>query len=268
MAGLGATSVESPRAVAASADVLITMLPDSGAVEAVALGPDGIREGAYPDRLFVDMSTINPVVSKRIGHSLSVAGMSMLDAPVSGGEKGAIEGTLSIMVGGEREAVSRAMPVFQVLGTTITHMGPLGTGGFTKLANQIVVAVNLAAIGEALVFGAKAGVDPDKMVRALGGGMAGSRCLDQKAPGILRGEFDPGFKTDLHLKDLALVHEAACSLQTPVPITGLVEQFFAAVRSRGRGSLDHSSVVTFFEDLAGVEVRSGRPDKSTPGDTR
>jgi 2-hydroxy-3-oxopropionate reductase len=179
----------------------------------------------------------------------------MVDAPVSGGEKGAIDGALSIMAGGKPEDFERALPVFNALGKTITHMGPLGAGGFTKLANQIIVAINLTAIGEALVFGTKAGVDPHKMVRALSGGLAGSKCLDQKSEKILTGDFAPGFKVDLHFKDLNLIQEAARSVGVPIPTAAFVEQLFAVLRVRGRGGLDHSSIVTIFEDLAGVKVR-------------
>ena len=202
-----------------------------------------------------ETSTINPVISQKIANELAPAGVAMVDAPVSGGEKGAIEGTLSIMAGGKPEDFERALPLFNALGKTITHMGPLGTGGFTKLANQIIVAINLTAIGEALVFGTKAGVDPQKMVRALSGGLAGSKCLDQKSEKILTGDFAPGFKVDLHFKDLNLITDAARSVGVPVPTAALVEQFFAALRVHGRGGLDHSSIVTFFEELAGVQAR-------------
>ena len=149
----------------------------------------------------------------------------------------------------------RALPLFNALGKTITHMGPLGAGGLTKLANQIIVAINLTAIGEALVFGAKAGVDPEKMIRALSGGLAGSKCLDQKSGKILNGDFAPGFKIDLHFKDLNLIHDAARSVGAPVPTAAFVEQLFATLRVRGRGGLDHSGVITLFEDLADVRVR-------------
>src|SRR5262249_35027422 len=186
---------------------------------------------------------------------LSTAGVAMVDAPVSGGEKGAIEAALSIMAGGEPQDFERALPIFSALGKTITHMGPLGTGGFTKLANQIIVAINLTAIGEALGVGRKAGVDPQKMIRALSGGLAGSKCLDQKSEKILSGDFAPGFKIDLHAKDLNLIADAARSLGVPIPTTALIEQLFAALRVHGRGGLDHSAVITLFEDLAEVQVR-------------
>jgi 2-hydroxy-3-oxopropionate reductase len=253
----GASAAVSAKEVAAEVDVIITMLPNSPDVELVALGPDGIKAGARSGQLFIDMSTINPVVSQRIGHDLSAIGVAMVDAPVSGGEKGAIEATLSIMAGGDPKDFERALPIFNALGKTITHMGPLGSGGFTKLANQIIVAINLTAMGEALVFGAKAGVDPQKMIRALSGGLAGSKCLDQKSEKILTGDFSPGFKIDLHSKDLNLITDAARSTGAPVPMAALVEQLFSALRVRGRGGLDHSGIITLFEDLAGVQVRRG-----------
>jgi 2-hydroxy-3-oxopropionate reductase len=251
----GAAAAASPKEVASVADIIITMLPNSPDVELVALGAGGIREGAKAGQLLIDMSTINPIVSQKIAGELARVGVAMVDAPVSGGEKGAIDGTLSIMAGGTPEDFERALPAFNALGKTITHMGPLGAGGFTKLANQIIVAINLTAIGEALVFGTKAGVDPQKMVRALSGGLAGSKCLDQKSEKILTGDFAPGFKVDLHFKDLNLIQDAARSVGAPIPIAALVEQLFAALRVRGRGGLDHSSIVTLFEDLAGIQAR-------------
>jgi 2-hydroxy-3-oxopropionate reductase len=253
----GATAASSPKEVASSVDVVITMLPNSPDVEIVALGPNGIKDGGKNGQLFIDMSTINPIVSQNIAKNLSSAGVAMVDAPVSGGEKGAIDAALSIMAGGAAQDFERALPIFNSLGKTITHMGPLGAGGFTKLANQIIVAINLTAIGEALVFGAKAGVDPQRMIRALSGGLAGSKCLDQKSEKILTGDFAPGFKIDLHSKDLNLITDAARSVGAPIPTAALVEQFFSALRVRGRGGLDHSGVITLFEDLAGVQVRRG-----------
>lgn len=255
LVGLGAERAASPREVAERCDVIVTMLPNSPDVESVVMGKDGVMEAARPGQLLIDMSTINPIVSRKIGDTLATIGAAMLDAPVSGGERGAIDATLSIMVGGAASDFERAQPIFETLGKTITHLGPLGAGGFTKLANQIIVAINLSALGEALTFGTKAGVDPEKMFRALAGGLAGSRCLDQKQEKILNGDFAPGFKIDLHYKDLNLIGEAARSVGTPVPIAALVEQLFCALRVRGRGGLDHSGVVTLYEDLAGVQVR-------------
>src|SRR5437870_9316833 len=190
------------------------------------------------------MSTINPIVSQKIAKELEPLGIAMIDAPVSGGEKGAIDGALLIMAGGKPEDFERALPVFNALGKTITHMGPLGAGGFTKLANQIIVAINLTAIGEALVFGTKAGVDPEKMIRALSGGLAGSKCLDQKSEKVLSGDSAPGFKIDLHAKDLGLINDAARSVGVPIPPSAFVEQLFAASRVRGRVGLDPYAVLT------------------------
>ncbi len=251
----GAREAESPRQVADAVDIVFTMLPDSPDVESVALGPNGLIEGVREGQLLIDMSTINPLVTQQIGQTLSAKGARMLDAPVSGGEPGAIDGILSIMVGGESSDFERGRPLFEVMGQTITHMGPLGSGGFTKLANQIIVAVNLTAIGEALVFGARSGVDPRKMIQALSGGMAGSRCLEQKSEKILSGDFAPGFKIDLHQKDLGLVHAVAASLGVPIPTTALVQQFLRAMQARAHGADDHSGIIQFFEELAGIEVR-------------
>ncbi len=251
----GAARAESPHQVAGASDIVITMLPDSPDVESVALGPDGLIEGVRGGQLLIDMSTINPLVSQKIGKELAAKGVAMLDAPVSGGEPGAIEGILSIMVGGENSDFERARPLFEVMGRTITHMGSLGSGGFTKLANQIIVAINLTAMGEALVFGARSGVNPRKMIQALSGGMAASRCLEQKSGKILAGDFTPGFKIDLHQKDLTLVQAAAATLGVPIPTTALVQQFLRAMQARSMGGDDHSGIIQFFEELAGIEVR-------------
>ena len=258
----GAVRAESPRHVVDASEIIITMLPDSTDVESVALGPDGLIEGGHEGQLLIDMSTINPLVSQKIGKELATKSVAMLDAPVSGGEPGAIEGILSIMVGGEASDFERAQPLFEVMGRTITHMGSLGSGGFTKLANQIIVAINLTAIGEALVFGARSDVNPRKMIQALSGGMAASRCLEQKSEKILSGDFAPGFKIDLHQKDLGLVQAAAASLGVPIPTTALVQQFLRAMQARAQGGDDHSAIIQFFEELAGTEVRDAAvPDR-------
>jgi 2-hydroxy-3-oxopropionate reductase len=255
LAGLGAKTATSPEAVAREAPVLILMLPNSPDVELVTFGPGGLLAGARSGQTVLDMSTISPIVSQKVGAALAEKGARMLDAPVSGGEKGAIEGTLSIMVGGERKVFDEMLPIFQAMGKTITHLGPLGSGGFTKLANQIIVAVNLTALGEALVLAAKAGLDIELTLKALGGGLAGSRCLDQKTPNYLAHEFKPGFKVDLHYKDLGLIMEASRALGVPLPTTAVVQELFSALRVRGGGGLDHSGIVTLLEGLAGVEVR-------------
>jgi len=250
--GAGAKAGTSPRDVAAKSDVLITMLPNSPDVELVALGRDGIIEGARPGLVFIDMSTISPIVSQKVGQALAAKSVKMLDAPVSGGERGAIDGALSIMVGGEKSVFDAVLPIFQAMGKTITHLGPLGFGGFTKLANQIIVAVNLTALAEALTLAKKAGLDRDLTLTALAGGLAGSKCLDQKKPNYLAGTYNPGFKIDLHFKDLGLIMESARALGVPLPATAVVQELFNALRVKGRGGLDHSGVITLLEDLAGL----------------
>jgi len=252
IARAGAKVGSSPCDVAAQSDVLITMLPNSPDVELVALGRDGIIEGARPGLLFVDMSTISPIVSKKVGEALAAKSVKMLDAPVSGGEKGAVDGALSIMVGGDKAVFDAVLPIFQAMGKTITHLGPLGFGGFTKLANQIIVAVNLTALAEALTLAKKAGLDRELTLTALAGGLAGSKCLDQKKPNYLADAYNPGFKIDLHFKDLGLIMESARALGVPLPTTAVVQELFSALRVRGRGGLDHSGVITLLEDFAGL----------------
>jgi len=233
----GATLGSSAKDVAAASEVVITMLPNSPTV--------------------IDMSTISPLASQTIYEEAKKKKVNTLDAPVSGGEKGAIEGTLSIMVGGDREVFEAVLPILQAMGKTITYMGAAGAGGFTKLANQVIVALNLTAIGEALTLGGKAGLDPERLIQALGGGMAGSRCLEMKGPQIIKGNFQPGFTIDLHHKDLGLIMEAARALQVPLPTTAVVQELFSALRVKGRGAWDHSAVITILEELAGVQVRTG-----------
>ncbi len=252
LAKAGAKTAGSPKEVAAQSDVLITMLPNSPDVELVALGKDGIIEGARSGLLYADMSTISPIVTKKVGEALSAKGVKMLDAPVSGGEKGAIDAALSIMVGGDKAVFDTLLPIFQAMGKTITLLGPLGAGGFTKLANQIIVAVNLTALGEALTLAKKAGLDREQTLTALGGGLAGSRCLEQKKPNYIAGSYNPGFKIDLHYKDLGLIMDAARSLGVPLPTTAVVQELFSALRVKGKGGLDHSGVITLLEDLAGT----------------
>ena len=252
IAKAGAKVGTSPRDVASQCDVLITMLPNSPDVEQVVLGRDGVIEGARPGMVLLDMSTISPLVSQKIGAALADKRVQMLDAPVSGGEKGAIDGVLSIMVGGDKAVFDKALPIFQAMGKTITHLGPLGAGGFTKLANQIIVAVNLTALGEALTLAKKAGLDRELTLTALAGGLAGSRCLDQKKPNYLANSYNPGFKIDLHYKDLGLIMESARALGVPLPATAAVQELFSALRVKGRGGLDHSGVITLLEDLAGL----------------
>jgi 2-hydroxy-3-oxopropionate reductase len=248
----GAKAGTSPKDIASRSDVLITMLPNSPDVELVALGKDGIVEGAKSGLIFVDMSTISPLVSQKVAQALAPKGVRMLDAPVSGGEKGAIDGALSIMVGGDQDVFDSVLPILQAMGKTITRLGPLGFGGFTKLANQIIVAVNLTALGEALTLAKKAGLDRELTLKALAGGLAGSKCLEQKTSNYVAGSYKPGFKIDLHFKDLGLIMESARALGVPLPATAVVQELFSALRVKGRGELDHSAVITLLEDLAGI----------------
>ncbi len=254
LAAAGASVAASSKEVAEKSEIVITMLPNSPHVEQAVLGPNGILGGSRAGLLLLDMSTISPIVSQNVAAEVTKRGVKMLDAPVSGGEKGAIDGTLSIMVGGERAVLDRVLPIFQAMGKTITYIGPIGSGGFVKLANQIIVAINLTAIAEALVLGAKAGIDLELMINALSGGLAGSKCLEQKRNNYLQHSFQPGFKIDLHYKDLGLIMEAGRSLGVPLPTTALVQELFSALRVKGRGQLDHSGVITLLEELAGVTV--------------
>ena len=248
----GAKSASSPKDVASQCDVLVTMLPNSPDVEQVALGKDGIVEGAKNGLIFADMSTISPIVSQKVGKALATKGVKMLDAPVSGGEQGAINAALSIMVGGDKAVFDQVLPIFQAMGKTITLLGSLGFGGFTKLANQIIVAGNLTALAEALTLAKKAGLDRELTLTALAGGLAGSKCLEQKKSNYVSDTYNPGFKIDLHYKDLGLILESARELGVPVPMTAVVQELFNALRVKGRGGLDHSGVITLLEDLAGV----------------
>ena len=248
----GATAAASSKDVAAQCDVLITMLPNSPEVEQVVLGAGGVIEGARRGMILADMSTISPIVTQKVGKALEAKGVAMLDAPVSGGEKGAIDGALSIMVGGDKSVFESALPIFQAMGKTITLLGPLGFGGFTKLANQIIVAVNLTALAEALTLGKKAGLDRELLLTALAGGLAGSKCLDQKKANYVGNTYNPGFKIDLHFKDLGLIMESGRALGVPLPTTAVVQELFSALRVKGRGGLDHSGVITLLEDLAGA----------------
>ena len=253
----GATAGRSPRDVAAASDVLITMLPDSPEVEAVYTGPDGAFEAARPGWLAIDMSSIAPRVSRELTTEAQRAGAEMLDAPVSGGDKGAIAGTLSIMVGGSAPAFERALPILGAMGKTIVHCGAAGAGQVVKLANQVVVAVVIEAVAEALVLGSKAGVAPERIVEVLQGGLAATRVLEMRRENMLDGQFAPGFRIRLHLKDLRNALELARETGVVLPATAEVEQLMQAARIAGREDYDHSGLITVLEDLAHFKV-SGR----------
>jgi 2-hydroxy-3-oxopropionate reductase len=252
LAARGATAAESPREVAAASDVVITMLPDSPDVEAVVLGADGIAEGIREGALFVDMSTIGPATSRKIAAVLSERGVDAVDAPVSGGEPAAQSGNLSIMAGGSEDAVDRARPIFDVLGKSTTHIGPAGAGQVAKAANQVVVALTIQAVAEALVLARKAGVDPARVREALLGGFAQSRVLDVHGQRMLDGNYDPGFKLHLHRKDLAIALQLGREEQSPLFATAQAAELMDALLAQGGGDRDHSALAVLYEQLAGV----------------
>ncbi|WP_036534045.1 2-hydroxy-3-oxopropionate reductase [Neosynechococcus sphagnicola] len=252
----GAKLAESPHAIAQQSDVVITLLPDSPDVSTVILGPSGAIAGTRPGMLVIDMSTIAPGTARQIDAALKSQEVSFLDAPVSGGDIGAQQGTLSIMVGGEEAAVERALPILQVLGQNIVHMGAAGAGQVTKACNQIVVALTVQAIAEALTFAQKSGVDRAKVREALLGGFAQSRVLEVHGQRMLEGCFQPGFKLKLHRKDMNIVLETGRDLQIPLPGSAQVATLMDALLAQGQGELDNSVLVTLYEGLAGLSASS------------
>ena len=264
LAGEGASRGESCSDTASRCDIVITMLPDGPDVEAAVLGPAGVLEGARPGSIVVDMSSINPTVSQKIGAACEAKGIEFLDAPVSGGEPKAIDGTLAIMVGGKSEVFDKVQPLLQKMGSSVTLTGPVGAGNVTKLANQIMVACNIAAMGEALVLATRAGLDPEVVFNAVKGGLAGSTVLNAKAPMVISRNFKPGFRIQLHQKDLRNALLAAESMKVSLPFTSLVQQMLISLMNEGKGNLDHSAIVTFIEQMAGIEVKKplSVPEKS------
>jgi 2-hydroxy-3-oxopropionate reductase len=254
LAAEGATAAGSPREVAEGCDVVITMLPDSPQVEEVLAGEGGVFEGVREGALIVDMSTISPVVTESLAASAKEKGASLLDAPVSGGDVGAIEGTLSIMVGGEEADFERAKPLFDVMGKTVTHVGPTGAGQVTKAANQIVVALTIEAVSEALVLGSKGGVSPEKILDVLGGGLAGNKVMEVKREKFLSHTFDPGFRSELHHKDLGIALAAGREYGVALPVTAVVDQMLLTMRRKGWGGEDHSALLRIIEDQSGHEI--------------
>lgn len=252
LAASGGTAAASVREAVRGADVVVTMLPDSPDVEAVAHGEDGILAHAAPGTLLVDMSSVDPRTSVALAAAAAPRRIRVLDAPVSGGEAGAVEGSLSIMVGGGEDDFDEARPLFAALGTTIVRCGPHGAGQTVKAANQLIVAVHLQAAAEAVVFLRKAGVDLDAALDVLGGGLAGSAVLARKRDNFLGHAFPPGFRIDLHHKDMGIVTTAARALGAALPVGGLVAQLIAAARAQGDGHLDHSALLRGVERLSGV----------------
>ena len=252
----GAAPATSPREIAQRSQVVITMLPDSPDVERVALGPDWLAEGLAAGSIYADMSSIASSVAIKVAQALGQRGVRCLDAPVSGGEVGAINATLSIMVGGDAATFEEMRPIFAALGKTIILCGPNGAGQIVKACNQIQVALNFVGMAEALVLGAKAGVDPAIIIQVLSGGYAQTRVMDVRGPRVIRGDFQPGFKSRFHYKDLNIIMKTANDYGVPLPATGLVHELFAAMLAAGRGDLDHSGIITVLEDLAGVQART------------
>jgi 2-hydroxy-3-oxopropionate reductase len=250
----GAQAAASPAEVAARVDVVFTNLPDTPDVELVALGPGGVIEAARPGLVFVDNSTIQPAAARRIAQALGARGALCLDAPVSGGDIGARQGTLAIMVGGPAEAVERVMPAFQAMGKSLTHVGEAGAGQIAKAANQIMVAAQMVAMGELLVFARKAGADPEKVVQAIRGGAAQCWTLDVKTPRLFAGNRQPGFKAYMQAKDLGIVLETARQYHIPLPAAAVHTQLYHAMLEMGMAGLDNSAVLGVLETLAGVQL--------------
>jgi 2-hydroxy-3-oxopropionate reductase len=251
----GALKGISPRHIGESCQLIFTMLPNSPEVEEVICGKNGVLEGAKPGSMIVDMSSIDPMVAIRISEMASLKGVDMLDAPVSGGEPKAIDGTLSIMVGGKEEVFDRVEPVLLAMGASAILIGNIGSGNICKLANQIMVALHLAAMSEAMVFAEKAGVDAEKVFQAIRGGLAGSAVLDAKMPLILERNFKPGGPIRMHTKDLLNVRDTALEIDAPIPLTTQVLEFMKALKVDGKKEDDHGGLIQYWEKLAQVEVR-------------
>ena len=255
--GDGATAAPSCAEVAAATDKIITMVPDSADSEKAILGPGGVLEGAKPGSVVIDMSSIAPLVSQKIAAECAKKGVEMLDAPVSGGEPGAINATLAIMVGGKQEIFDQNFDLLKTMGGNVVLTGDIGAGGVTKLANQIIVAANIAGLSEALVLAQKAGVDPERVFNAIRGGLAGSAVMEAKGPMMLSRNFRAGFRVRLHQKDLRNVLQTAQELSVPLPVTSLLQQVLGALMNEGESESDHSVILKFVEDLAKIEVKAG-----------
>jgi 2-hydroxy-3-oxopropionate reductase len=255
LVALGAKGGLSNKDVASQSDVIITMLPNSPHVKEAVLGKDGVLDGAKAGTILVDMSSIAPGAAQEICAAVKEKGIVMLDAPVSGGEPKAIEATLAIMVGGDPKAFETVKPVLEKMGASVVHVGEIGAGNVTKLANQIIVALNIAAVSEAFVLATKAGVNPEAVFNAIKGGLAGSTVMNAKVPMILDGNFKPGFRIELHIKDLQNALDTAHALNVPVPLTANIMETMQALKNDDFGASDHSAIVRYYEKLAKVEVR-------------
>ncbi len=251
---MGAIAADCAKDVASQCKVVITMLPNSPHVRAVALGENGLAEGFGEDSILIDMSSIDPVESKAIAADLAKKGIDMLDAPVSGGEPKAIDGTLSVMVGGKKESFDKYYDMLMVMAGSVVYVGEIGSGNVAKLANQIIVAVNIAAVSEALTFAKAAGADPELVYQAIRGGLAGSTVLDAKAPMMLAGNYKPGFRIELHIKDLNNALNAGHAINNPLPLTGQLMEMMQGLKNAGCGADDHSGIVKHYEKITGVSI--------------
>ncbi|MBQ7197355.1 MAG: 2-hydroxy-3-oxopropionate reductase [Synergistaceae bacterium] len=251
---LGAEGAKSAAEVASKADVIITMLPNSPQVRDVCLGKGGIIETATSKTVVIDMSSIDPVASKEISAELAKKGIEMLDCPVSGGEPKAIDGTLSVMCGGKKEVWEKYYDLLKTMAGSVVYVGPIGSGNVAKLANQMIVACNIGAVAEALTFAKKAGTDPELVYQAIRGGLAGSTVLDAKAPMMLAGNYKPGFRIDLHIKDLTNALNAAHAINMPVPMTAQLMEVMQELKNHGEGANDHSDIVKYYERMTGTSI--------------
>jgi 2-hydroxy-3-oxopropionate reductase len=251
----GAQSAAMPRDIAAQVELVITMLPNSPEVKQVALGAGGILETAKAGLIVADMSSIAPLASREVAAKLAEKGVEMLDAPVSGGQPKAIDGTLSVMVGGKQEVFDRCLPVFKAMAASVVRVGDIGAGNVAKLANQVVVALNIAAVSEALVLAAKAGVEPELVYRAIRGGLAGSTVMEAKAALMLDRKFNPGFRINLHIKDLSNALDTGHQFGAPLPLTASVMEIMQALKIDDMGDCDHGALVRFFEKQAKIELK-------------
>lgn len=251
----GAIAAVSSAAAASQCEVIITMLPNSGHVKSAVMGPKGVLEGAKKGSILIDMSSIAPLASKEICAACAEKEIKMIDAPVSGGEPKAIDGTMSIMVGGVKAVYEEVYDILMAMGGSAVYCGEIGAGNTTKLANQVIVAVNIAAVAEAFMLSTKAGVDPEKVFNAIKGGLAGSTVMNAKVPMILEGNFAPGFKIDLHIKDLNNAIETGHAEGAYLPLTAQVMEMMQMLREEGYGQNDHSALVRFYEKITGTDVR-------------
>jgi 2-hydroxy-3-oxopropionate reductase len=254
LVALGATAAANGAEVGEACDLIITMLPNSPHVKEVVLGENSVIEGAKPGTVVIDMSSIDPMASKEIGAELHLKGIEMLDAPVSGGEPKAIDGTISVMVGGKKEIFDRYYDVMKAMAGSVVYVGELGAGNVAKLANQVIVAINIAAMSEALTLASKAGVNPDLIYQAIRGGLAGSTVLDAKAPLVMDRQFAPGFRIELHIKDLNNALNASHQLGIPLPLTAQVMEIMQSLKADGLEKEDHCSVIKYYEKIANITV--------------